>query len=562
VVGAGLAFGLLALLIITSVSPLFDGDLTVSSYEAVLNKDGTLKEHYTYDVTSSGQYRMLYRIWESPLTLHTSTEPSIRFVSMTPEPGTIGYVRAGNGDVTVYGPSASEVSRNAIEDLAYYNEVGIYNPSYYNAGHYTAEYTYNFNPPLEYDSTTTHLNLKLAGEEHIPYRQIKVTVPARAIDQVYAYPPFLKTEKTGDSYVITGSLAANEILAVEMLGSSEGFSQFPGVRSAVNDVRGRTASAAFWYNLPYYAAYLLKILGTIAVILVPLLLIVMYNRYGREKVFTVPSYLSTLPGTNLKPWQVNLLFKGDATDFDQDGYYATLLDLHRRKNISITEKGDGKGVVVKILSNEGLDSYEQRVLMFLQLVSEDGVLDTDAIGALAKKAQVNRTAEEKALKYQRSLTDVTNRVDSGITTHYIVDGREHILPLGIVSIVMFGISLILFFVAPMQSYIIAPAVLLWGVVLVQAIIAFASPSTLFGHWKDDRYKEKLEWDAFTHFLSDMAMIQKYAPADLSMWGDWLVYGTALGVGDKVEKAMKALNIRVADTGVPVGAAGMTGPSCP
>ena len=99
--------------------------------------------------------------------------------------------------------------------------------------------------------------------------------------------------------------------------------------------------------------------------------------------------------------------------------------------------------------------------------------------------------------------------------------------------------------------------MLWGVVIVQAVIAFAAPSTLFGHWKDDRYKEKLEWDAFTHFLSDMAMIQKYAPADLSMWGDWLVYGTALGVGDKVEKAMKALNIRVADTGVPVGAIGMT-----
>ena len=120
---------------------------------------------------------------------------------------------------------------------------------------------------------------------------------------------------------------------------------------------------------------------------------------------------------------------------------------------------------------------------------------------------------------------------------------------------MFGISLILFFVAPMQSYILSPAVVLWGVVIVQAAIAFAAPSTLFGHWKDDRYKEKLEWDAFTHFLSDMAMIQKYAPADLSMWGDWLVYGTALGVGDKVEKAMKALNIRVADTGLPVGASG-------
>ena len=260
----------------------------------------------------------------------------------------------------------------------------------------TAEYTYVVNPPLEYDSTTTHLNLKLAGESHIPYRDVKVTIPARGIDQVYVYPPLMKTEKTGDSYVITGSLAANEILAVEMLGPSEGFSQFPGFRNAVDDVRGKTASAAFWYNLPYYAAYLLNILGTIAVILVPLLLIVIYNRYGREKEFTVPAYLSTIPGTNLKPWQVNLLFKGDAMDFDEDGYYATLLDLHRRKNISITEKGEGKGVIVKTLSNANLDPYEQRVLLFLQLVSDNGVLDTDSIEALAKKAQVNSDCRGKS----------------------------------------------------------------------------------------------------------------------------------------------------------------------
>ena len=108
----------------------------------------------------------------------------------------------------------------------------------------------------------------------------------------------------------------------------------------------------------------------------------------------------------------------------------------------------------------------------------------------------------------------------------------------------------------MQSYILSPAVVLWGDCHCAGSDCLCCPSTLFGHWKDDRYKEKLEWDAFTHFLSDMAMIQKYAPADLSMWGEWLVYGTALGVGDKVEKAMKALNIRVADTGVPLGAIGM------
>ena len=114
--------------------------------------------------------------------------------------------------VAVFGPSATEQSRDRIESLAEYNEVGIYNPAYYDAGEYTSEYTYVVNPPLEYDATTTHLNLKLAGTTHIPYHNVRVTLPAKGIDQVYVYPPLMHTEKTGDSYVITGDLAADEIL--------------------------------------------------------------------------------------------------------------------------------------------------------------------------------------------------------------------------------------------------------------------------------------------------------------------------------------------------------------
>ncbi|NTV78899.1 MAG: DUF2207 domain-containing protein [Clostridiales bacterium] len=71
----------------------------------------------------------------------------------------------------------------------------------------------------------------------------------------------------------------------------------------------------------------------------------------------------------------------------------------RRKNIAITEKGEGTGVIVKTLSSEGLDTYEQRVLMFLQLVSEDGVLDTDSIGALAQKAKVNHWTPKHRRKW-------------------------------------------------------------------------------------------------------------------------------------------------------------------
>ncbi len=67
-----------------------------------------------------------------------------------------------------------------------------------------------------------HLNLKLAGENHIPYRSIKITVPAQNVEQVYVYPPFMGIQKTGNTYTITGSASADENVAIELLTTKDG----------------------------------------------------------------------------------------------------------------------------------------------------------------------------------------------------------------------------------------------------------------------------------------------------------------------------------------------------
>ena len=78
--------------------------------------------------------------------------------------------------------------------------------------------------------------------------------------------------------------------------------------------------------------------------------------------------------------------------------------------------------------------------------------------------------------------------------------------------------------------------------IIQIIIALGFPSSLYGKWRGEAYKEKLEWDAFTRHLDDLSQIERYPPDDIGMWGEWLVYGTALGVGDSVVRALKQLNI--------------------
>ncbi len=93
-------------------------------------------------------------------------------------------------------------------------------------------------------------------------------------------------------------------MAIELLTTKDGLSGIPGFRTEVADLRSKTTSGSFWYNLPYYIAALLNVLAKIAVILATGILISLYYWYGRERAFTVPEYLSTIsnPGSNPGRW--------------------------------------------------------------------------------------------------------------------------------------------------------------------------------------------------------------------------------------------------------------------
>ncbi len=546
-----LLIGVLAVVGAAALPDLFRGDLEVQDYEAVFYENGTLVEHYTYDVRVAGEYRMLYRYWNVPLVFAAIDQPHIEFLGMTAPAGTIGYVKDSEGEVrTAAGnPDASDLE--AIRDLAFENEVGLYNPGYFAPGTYTAEYRYIVRPPIEHDDQWAHLNLKLA-DEHVPYRNLRITLPfAGDIEEVYTHPPTLDIERTADAVVITGSATQDDALNVELILDLAFMEKIDAFPQFVPDVQQQAADANRWPPLLYRAASVLYGLAVLLVLLMPFILLGVYLRYGREKPFTVPEYLSFTPNTALKPWQVNLLFKGDALEFDDDGFYATVLDLHRQKKIVVTEKPEGGGVTVRIVSGESADPYEQRVLTFLANVADDHVVDTAGLATLAETARRSPGYQHRMLQYKQSLTALTRNVDTTLSRQYIRDGREIVLPLIFLGAIPCGLAILTFILVPGAAYLLIPAGVLSFIVAVQVGIAALFPSTLFGIWKGDHYKEKLEWDSFGYFLSDLALIRQYSPADLSMWGEWLVYGTALGLGDKVEQAMKNLNISLPDVGVPL-----------
>jgi uncharacterized membrane protein len=542
--------GAVAIILSLAIPGLMEGDLVVDRYQATLQEDGTFQEIYTYEVKSSGKYRMLYRYWQDPLSSQPLDNPHIQIIDMEKPGGTVGYLKDWSGEVTLYSDDNPEYIR-FVEDRAERNEVGIYNPGYFPSGKYTVTYTYLLHPPIEYDAIDAHLNLRLV-DEHVPFRELEIRIPERSAREVFPHPPGLSVTREGGWVTISGNAAADEVLGVETLFFAADAQGIPGFFVSVEDVRGKTLAAnPFTHRIPLLGAWVLYGGGLLSVVLTPLLLVFLYRKFGREKEYTVPEFLSFCPNPSMKPWAVNLLFKGDAIEFDQDGYYATLLDLHRRKLITIQEKPEGKGITITLNRMESEEPYEQRVLDFLQNVQESGTVDSDLLQQMAVQARSDRTMERKMLSYQQQLSGVTRRSDPRLVSRYIVDGRDHLFPLLFVGISLCAVSVMAVILYPVLSALLVPAIVLWAGMIVQAGVALAFPSTLFGHWKDDRYKEKLEWDAFARFLSDLALIRQYTPSDISMWGEWLVYGTALGVGEKVERAMEALHISLPEAGVPM-----------
>ncbi len=335
-------------------------------------------------------------------------------------------------------------------------------------------------------------------------------------------------------------MAKDELLEIELLLNKDVLDLLDGFPQRFDDVSAPTIKANKSYSLQYNMAVALKEGTRILLIAFPMLFLVLYSAYGREKSFVVPKYLSRIPYKERKPWIVNLVFKSDALDYDENGLYATILDLHRKGKIRMdTKKG---GLTIKILDPESSDEYERRVLQFLQGLSKEGVVDKYDIKEQTKTLTSSASFEPRLRYLQGEMAYLTKNPDKSVAQEFMVNGRRKVVPFIVVSVILFLSSLISYSIFSNVASILRFSIVTSIILLIQSIIAIVFPSTLFGKWRGAAYKEKLEWDSFKRFLSDLALIKKYAPQDLSMWGQWLVFGTSLGVGKNVVKAMKKLKI--------------------
>jgi len=501
----------------------YEGDLYVDTYVASFTPGGVLEESYEYAVR--GNYTMLYRLWDAPLLYRQNfSQPYVKALDINCS--YIPYVKDYYGKV--YAPS----HEYEIWERAFFNEAGCYNPAGYEPGNYRVEYRYVLYPPVHYDASTYHINIKLASR-HIPYQDFTIIIDnsSGTIGKIYPHPP-MDVKKEGDKYILHGSSPRNALLEVEMLLNAPP----PGFLERMNGVAEMVKEENEAYYMKYAVASAFSAMMRYLTFLFPLIIFGIYYVHGREKRYVVPRYLSTVPKRR-KPWEVNLLFKGDATTFDMHGFYATLLDMEMRGILEM--RVDGKDVEIRVKEEqEGMDFYERNVFNFIKKYSFDGVFSTAELKRYIKSM---RGRSYELSKIQRDFERI-RRVRDG--SRFVVNGRYIILKFFALSLLIFLSSLAAFLLRGSAYPVLLDATVYSLIFSIQFAAMLPAPSTLFGRWKRDYYKEKMEWDSFKRFLLDMAHLEKYTDEDISIWKEWLVYAVALGVGKKVANRFRKLNINV------------------
>ncbi|WP_292459963.1 DUF2207 domain-containing protein [Methanothermococcus sp.] len=554
-------------------SPSFSS-IEVNSYNAklILDKNISLRETYNYQIYENRKYRMLYRDWKEPLICGCNiskvesiraphdysynylyseiiSHPHITLLNLSASNNDmIGYVVEYDG--TLYADTKSSEALMDIKSLVVQynviNEVGFYNPNRYNSGDYSTSYLFNIYPPIEYDNTISHLNLKLA-DEHFPYKKVNIHVVDKNnnILNLFVHPVGFKVSKTEDGYIITGHSPKNGLIELEMLLKPESVA---GYYNYVDNVKEKTLSANSRYFLINKILSIIKYLFSVMVVIFPLIAYIFYNKYGVEKKYIVPKYLSYVPNKNRKPWVVNLIFNGKLGKFEKEGFYATLLDLHDKKYIKILSGESNNDISIEILNRDlsNLDNYEKKVMTFLIRYSKNNIFKPSTIEAIALKYKHDMD-EVGAQRLWNEVNSIMSSPTSSYRIKEYMDNTGNIIIWAllacsvIVALISFGLSSGDYSILYPDTSNIFHLSLIW---VMQCIVLIIAPKTLFGKWKKDYYKEKLEWESFKKFLSDIAMIKKYAPQDIVMWKEWLIYGTALGVGRNVEKALKSLDVKL------------------
>ncbi len=287
-----------------------------------------------------------------------------------------------------------------------------------------------------------------------------------------------------------------------------------------------------------------RVLSSVSILLFIIFLVLIgwcfyhvYTKYDKEHKSTFDNeYYRELPAS-YPPAMMGYLYR--FKEITKDDLNATLMDLIRRKyidvdysNVTLTDK-DADYTLIYNRSKDTSDLKEYERYLLKWYFDEIAHGDTLSMNQLEKHLK----NESNAIRYNNMNAEWVKITKEDANKYDFFDKVEQkarkgfIVPIsgGIISAVIF-LVLMLFYGRQWPAYL-----------AFVALVLSLSFSVYIGQIKRRSIQgneDYVRWKAFEHFLKEFSHFEDYPVPGVEVWEHYLVYATAFGIADLVEKQLK------------------------
>jgi len=281
--------------------------------------------------------------------------------------------------------------------------------------------------------------------------------------------------------------------------------------------------------------------------------VLIYFKYGRQpKISYQGVYERELP-TNDSPAIVNALYRGNVGSVNMDAFKASVLSLVSKKyilmenfeNVDKGSKDENSGNPTISFINDSdfadLSPSEEAAFNTLKMFADNNAkLDLE----LFKKDMKNEMSAKRFRDYYNSwVKKVENEAEKGIEKFFDSTGSDYGNLLALGGLVLSGILIILWFFNWLPFSYVSSFIFLFPAVIALifvSVVTIVIPNHILGRWTLEGKENEKKWSNFRKYLLDFSLIKEHPPSSVEIWGQYLVYGTTLGLAKTVQKSMEKL----------------------
>ena len=282
------------------------------------------------------------------------------------------------------------------------------------------------------------------------------------------------------------------------------------------------------------------IVGGIGVILcIIVLLIYLYFQYGKEPRINYQGIYEREVPYKYSPAIVGALMDLRSMSPGTKDFTATLLDLIHKGYINMTSLGEEYILSLTEKDRSNLEPFEIYILDYLERVRDR----EGNISFLGLKDYIKKNPESFQKFYQQWVESVKVKVKK----MNLFDTKGYKLARTISGIFLgIGIVLLIISLTTLSDFYSPTKISLlsisggmtfggfWGII----ISVIFKPG--FARRTEEGALHYTRWNNLKKFLMDFSQIKSMPPESLILWEEFLVYGTSLGIADKVLSSMKIL----------------------